>query len=47
MSIDNENTTLSNLLLEKGFTDGWVLSGTSLLLWEHDENPPPPLTRPE
>jgi len=47
MSIDNENTTLSNLLLEKGFTDGWVLSNDKLILWEHDENPPAPLKRPK
>jgi hypothetical protein len=35
------------LLLDKGFTDGWVLLGETLTIWEHDANPPAPLTRPE
>ena len=35
------------LLRDKGFTDGWALAGDDLILWEHDENPPAPLTRPE
>ena len=35
------------LLRDKGFTDGWALSGDFLILWEHDKNPPAPLTRPE
>jgi hypothetical protein len=34
------------LLLDKGFTDGWALSGDVLILWEHDTDPPAPLTRP-
>ena len=34
-------------LLEKaGFTDGWAISGGVLILWEHDAEPPAPLTRP-
>lgn len=35
------------LLRDKGFTDGWALSGDVLILWELDEKPPAPLTRPE
>ena len=35
------------LLLDAGFTSGWSLLGTELALWEHDQNPPAPLTRPE
>jgi hypothetical protein len=35
------------LLLEKGYETGWALMGTDLTIWEHDENPPAPLTRPE
>ena len=35
------------LLLDAGFTDGWALNGETLVLWEHDADPPPPLTRPE
>jgi hypothetical protein len=38
---------LVTLLRDKGFTDGWALSGNVLILWEPDKNPPAPLTRPE
>ena len=38
---------LVTLLLDKGFTDGWVLSGETLTIWEPDADPPAPLTRPE
>jgi len=38
---------LVTLLRDKGFTDGWALSGEVLLLWEHDADPPAPLTRPK
>ena len=35
------------LLLDAGFTDGWALDGETLILWEHDADPPAPLKRPE
>jgi hypothetical protein len=35
------------LLLDAGFTDGWAMSGETLTIWEHDQDPPAPLTRPE
>ena len=35
------------LLLDAGFDSGWVVSDGVLILWEHIEDPPPPLTRPE
>jgi hypothetical protein len=38
---------LLQLLLDKGFDGGWVLHGTELVLWEHEADPPAPLTRPE
>ena len=38
---------LAQLLLDAGFTDGWGMAGETLVLWEHDEDPPAPLTRPE
>ena len=38
---------LMEMLIEKGFNSGWALSGTELVLWEHEENPPKPLKRPE
>ncbi len=38
---------LIDLLIEKGFIEGWALSGTDLVIWEHEENPPKPLKKPE
>ena len=34
------------LLTNKGFDSGWVLSDGVLILWEHETEPPAPLTRP-
>lgn len=34
------------LLINAGFTNGWAIAGDELILWEHKENPPAPLTRP-
>ena len=41
------NKEAVNLLIESGFDSGWVLSDNTLVLWEHDTDPPAPLTRPE
>lgn len=38
---------LVQLLLDAGFSDGWAMEEDVLVLWEHDEDPPAPLTRPE
>jgi hypothetical protein len=38
---------LSKMLLDAGFYTGWAIHGNQLVLWEHDEEPPAPLTRPE
>ena len=35
------------LLMDAGFTNGWALLGIELTLWEHDQDPPAPLKRPE
>lgn len=35
------------LLLDAGFNDGWAVAGDVLILWEHEVDPPAPLTRPE
>ena len=35
------------LLQSAGFDNGWVLADGVLILWEHDTDPPAPLTRPE
>jgi hypothetical protein len=37
---------LMNLLTEAGFDSGWALLGTELSLWEHEQDPPTPLERP-
>jgi hypothetical protein len=36
-----------DLLIGAGFDSGWVLNGSVLALWEHDQDPPAPLVRPE
>lgn len=37
---------LIDLLFNAGFNDGWTLEGDTLIGWEHDAEPPAPLTRP-
>jgi len=37
---------LIEMLLAAGFDNGWVLTGEVLTVWEHETNPPAPLTRP-
>jgi hypothetical protein len=46
MMDNTEHTKLAQMLVDAGFNNGWVLNGIELVLWEHDENPPAPLTRP-
>lgn len=41
------NDEAIQLLIDAGFQSGWALTGNTLILWEHDEDPPAPLTRPE
>lgn len=38
--------TSVQLLIDAGFESGWALSENVLVLWEHDEDPPAPLVRP-
>ena len=38
---------LLQLLLDNNFITGWVLTGEELTRWEHDQDPPAPLTRPK
>jgi hypothetical protein len=38
---------LITLLFTAGFNNGWALNDTDLVLWEHEQDPPAPLTRPE
>ncbi len=42
-----EHQKLIEILENAGYETGWVLHGETLVLWEHDENPPAPLTRPQ
>jgi hypothetical protein len=41
-----EPTATEQSIIDAGFVGGWVLQGDELILWEHTENPPAPLTRP-
>ena len=38
---------LVEMLIAAGFHNGFALADETLVLWEHDEDPPAPLTRPE
>ena len=38
---------IMEMLVNAGYTSGWAMLGTELTLWEHDADPPAPLTRPE
>lgn len=33
------------LIIDAGFDGGWALHDETLVLWEHDQDPPAPLTR--
>jgi hypothetical protein len=44
---ETEHTKLVQKLIDEGFTTGWALNGTDLVLWEHEAEPPKPLKRPE
>lgn len=37
---------MAQLLIDAGYTDGWGITGDVLVLWEHDDEPPAPLERP-
>jgi hypothetical protein len=37
---------MHQLLLDKGFESGWVLSEETLQVWENEENPTAQLKRP-
>lgn len=42
----DKHQELCEILIAAGFDAGWVLEGETLVVWEHEENPPKPLTRP-
>ena len=35
------------ILLDAGYEDGYATEGETLVLWEHDQDPPAPLVRPD
>ena len=35
------------ILRDAGFDTGWAIRDGNLVLWEHDEDPPKPFTRPK
>ena len=41
------NDEATQLILDSGVVGGWTLFGDVLTLWEHEEDPPAPLLRPE
>ena len=47
MTTVQDHKDLIKKLTDAGFVDGWVLQGEQLIVWEHNEDPPKPLTRPE
>jgi hypothetical protein len=38
---------LCQIVINAGFDSGWAIAGDTLILWEHDQDPPAPLKRPE
>lgn len=44
---EKEFNDLVQKLYDAGFHTGWAIRDNELVLWEHDEDPPKPLTRPE
>jgi hypothetical protein len=38
---------LIEILKDAGITDGFCLHGLEIVIWEHDEEPPAPLVRPQ
>lgn len=44
--LEGPHKTAIDALLAAGFESGWALTEGVLVLWEHDDEPPAPLTRP-
>lgn len=43
---EKKTNDLVGILFDAGFDSGWSISNDELVLWEHEEEPPFPLTRP-
>ena len=43
----DKHKALIDKLTAAGFVDGWALQEETLILWEHEEDPPKPLTHPK
>jgi hypothetical protein len=37
---------LCQLLINSGYDNGWAIAGETLVIWEHEAEPPAPLVRP-
>jgi hypothetical protein len=47
MTDGEKHYELIKKLTDAGFTTGWGLNDLNLVLWEHEQDPPKPLTCPE
>ena len=47
MTTETPHNQAVQLLQDAGYETGWALADGVLVLWEHDAEPPAPLTRPE
>ena len=39
--------SMVQLLRDAGFENGWAMHDETLVIWEHEAEPPAPLKRPE
>jgi len=46
MTLETAHNQAIQLLQDAGFDSGWVVADGKLVLWEHEAEPPAPLTRP-
>lgn len=46
MTTETPHNQAIQKLQDAGFDTGWALADGVLVLWEHNEDPPKPLTRP-
>ena len=47
MTSETAHNQVIQLLQDAGFDSGWVVADGKLMLWEHKENPPKPLIKPD
>jgi hypothetical protein len=47
MTSETAHNQTIKLLQDANFDSGWVVADGELVLWEHEEEPPAPLKRPD